>query len=66
MSANSLEYIMDRQESHGPLIILSEFADTVGSLGGAMIVNPWDYQGVAKVVYDALHLSEADQVITVL
>ncbi|KAG0034895.1 threalose-6-phosphate phosphatase [Podila clonocystis] len=62
MNTTSLEYIMCQQENHGPLI-LSEFTGTAGSLSGAMMVNPWDYQGVAKVIYDALHLSEADKLI---
>ncbi|KAF9332889.1 threalose-6-phosphate phosphatase [Podila minutissima] len=62
MNTTSLEYIMCQQENHGPLI-LSEFTGTAGSLGGAMMVNPWDYQGVAKVIYDALHLSEADKLV---
>lgn len=62
MNTTSLEYIMCQQENHGPLI-LSEFTGTAGSLSGAMMVNPWDYQGVAKVIYDALHLSEADKLV---
>ncbi|KAG0217919.1 threalose-6-phosphate phosphatase, partial [Mortierella sp. GBA43] len=60
MNTTSLEYIMCQSENHGPLI-LSEFTGTAGSLGGALMVNPWDYQGVARVIYDALHLSEADK-----
>ncbi|KAF9127625.1 threalose-6-phosphate phosphatase [Mortierella sp. 14UC] len=62
MNTTSLEYIMCQQENHGPLI-LSEFTGTAGSLSGAMMVNPWDYQGVAKVIYDALNLSEADKLL---
>lgn len=61
MNTTSLEYIMCQQENHGPLI-LSEFTGTAGSLSGAMMVNPWDYQGVAKVIYDALNLSEEDKI----
>ncbi|KAG0208753.1 threalose-6-phosphate phosphatase [Mortierella sp. GBA30] len=60
MNTTSLEYIMCQSENHGPLI-LSEFTGTAGSLGGAMMVNPWDYQGVARVIYDALKLSDADK-----
>ncbi|KAF9953593.1 threalose-6-phosphate phosphatase, partial [Modicella reniformis] len=60
MNTTSLEYIMCQSENHGPLI-LSEFTGTAGSLGGAMMVNPWDYQGVARVIYDALHLSDDDK-----
>ncbi|KAF9142998.1 threalose-6-phosphate phosphatase [Mortierella sp. GBA39] len=61
MNTTSLEYIMCQKENHGPLI-LSEFTGTAGSLGGAMMVNPWDYQGVARVIYDALNLTEEDKI----
>ncbi|KAF8943327.1 threalose-6-phosphate phosphatase [Haplosporangium gracile] len=61
MNTTSLEYIMCQKENKGPLI-LSEFTGTAGSLGGAMMVNPWDYQGVARVIYDALNLTEADKI----
>ncbi|KAI7832183.1 glycosyltransferase family 20-domain-containing protein [Gamsiella multidivaricata] len=60
MNTTSLEYIMCQSENHGPLI-LSEFTGTAGSLGGALMVNPWDYQGVARGIYDALHLSKEDK-----
>ncbi|KAG0375848.1 threalose-6-phosphate phosphatase [Mortierella sp. AD032] len=60
MNTTSLEYIMCQNENYGPLI-LSEFTGTAGSLGGAMMVNPWDYQGVARVIYDALNLTQEDK-----
>ncbi|KAF9168867.1 threalose-6-phosphate phosphatase [Mortierella sp. AD011] len=60
MNTTSLEYIMCQSENQGPLI-LSEFTGTAGSLGGAFLVNPWDYQGVARVIYDALNLSDEDK-----
>ncbi|KFH65384.1 alpha,alpha-trehalose-phosphate synthase (UDP-forming) [Podila verticillata NRRL 6337] len=59
MNTTSLEYVMCQQENHGPLI-LSEFTGTAGSLGGALMVNPWDYQGVARVIYDAMQLTKED------
>lgn len=55
MNTTSLEYIMCQQENHGPLI-LSEFTGMAGSLGAAIMVNPWDYSGVAKAINDALNL----------
>ncbi|KAI8353296.1 glycosyltransferase family 20-domain-containing protein [Choanephora cucurbitarum] len=60
MNTTSLEYIICQQETHGPLI-LSEFTGTAGSLGAAMIVNPFDYAGVAKAIYDALVMSPEDK-----
>ncbi|CAG8567180.1 5836_t:CDS:10 [Diversispora eburnea] len=55
MNTTSLEYIMCQQENYGPLI-LSEFTGMAGSLGAAIMVNPWDYTGVAKAINDALLL----------
>ncbi|KAI8066372.1 glycosyltransferase family 20-domain-containing protein [Gongronella butleri] len=53
MSTVSLEYIMCQQENHGPLI-LSELTGTASSLSSALMVNPWDYRGVARAIHDAL------------
>lgn len=55
MNTTSLEYIMCQQGNYGPLI-LSEFTGMAGSLGAAIMVNPWDYTGVAKAINDALLL----------
>ncbi|CAG8471397.1 13987_t:CDS:10 [Racocetra persica] len=56
MNTTSLEYVMCQQENYGPLI-LSEFTGMAGSLGAAIMVNPWDYSGVAKAINDALTMS---------
>ncbi|CAG8548967.1 12250_t:CDS:10 [Acaulospora morrowiae] len=55
MNTTSLEYIMCQQENYGPLI-LSEFTGMAGSLSASIMVNPWDYTGVAKAINDALLL----------
>ncbi|CAI2173618.1 2604_t:CDS:10 [Funneliformis geosporum] len=60
MNTTSLEYIMCQQENHGPLI-LSEFTGMAGSLGAAIMVNPWDYDGVAKTINDALSLPSEEK-----
>ncbi|KAF9931429.1 threalose-6-phosphate phosphatase [Modicella reniformis] len=57
---------IDRDEYYALLSVadiglITSFTGTAGSLGGALMVNPWDYQGVARVIYDALHLSEEDK-----
>lgn len=61
MNTTSLEYIICQQEAHGPLI-LSEFTGTAISLSAAMIVNPFDYAGVAKALNDALTMTPEDKV----
>ncbi|CAG8440488.1 10953_t:CDS:10 [Acaulospora colombiana] len=55
MNTTSLEYIMCQQENYGPLI-LSEFTGMAGSLSASIMVNPWDYTGVARAIDDALRL----------
>ncbi|KAI3629499.1 hypothetical protein MIR68_012514 [Amoeboaphelidium protococcarum] len=60
MNTSSHEYIVCQQENHGPLI-LSEFTGTAGSLQDAILVNPWDYVGVAKSINNALSMSAKDK-----
>ncbi|KAI9008996.1 glycosyltransferase family 20-domain-containing protein [Phycomyces nitens] len=60
MNTTSFEYIICQHETHSPLI-LSEFAGTAGSLSAAILVNPWDYAGVAKALNDALIMSPEEK-----
>ncbi|CAO3656283.1 unnamed protein product [Mucor hiemalis] len=60
MNTTSLEYIICQQEDHNPLI-LSEFTGTAGCLSAALIVNPFDYAGVAKAIHEALVMSPEDK-----
>ncbi|CAO3613141.1 unnamed protein product [Mucor hiemalis] len=55
MNTTSYEYILcqHNKSDHGQLI-LSEFAGTAGSLGAAILVNPWDYADVARNIAEAL------------
>lgn len=60
MNTTSLEYVMCQQEKHGSLIV-SELTGTAGSMSSALLVNPWDYSGVAKAINDALLMSEEEK-----
>ncbi|ORX80015.1 hypothetical protein K493DRAFT_211498 [Basidiobolus meristosporus CBS 931.73] len=62
MNTTSQEYVICQKENHGPLI-LSEFTGTAGSLSGAILVNPWDYAGVADSINEALTMSSEDKQI---
>ncbi|KXS17097.1 glycosyltransferase family 20 protein [Gonapodya prolifera JEL478] len=53
MNTTSHEFIISQKDNHGPLI-LSEFTGTAGSMGSAILVNPWDTNGVAKAIDTAL------------
>ncbi|KAJ3328575.1 threalose-6-phosphate phosphatase [Blyttiomyces sp. JEL0837] len=62
MNTTSHEFVVCQQENHGPLI-LSEFTGTAGSLGAAMLVNPWDYLGVAHAINEALVMSNEEKTL---
>jgi trehalose 6-phosphate synthase/phosphatase len=60
MNTASLEYVMCQQEKHGSLIV-SELTGTAGSMGSALLVNPWDYSGVARAFHEALTMPEEEK-----
>lgn len=61
MNTTSLEYIMCQQERKSPLI-LSEFTGMAGSLSAAIMVNPWNFAGVAKAINTALSMPLEDKI----
>ena len=61
MNTTSHEYVICQQENYGNLI-LSEFTGTAGSLSAAILVNPWDYVGVANAIHDALTMSKEERI----
>ncbi|KAI8884369.1 glycosyltransferase family 20 protein [Backusella circina FSU 941] len=60
MNTASLEYVMCQQKKHGALIV-SELTGTAGSMGSALLVNPWDYSGVARAFHEALTMPEEEK-----
>jgi trehalose 6-phosphate synthase/phosphatase len=56
MNLVAKEYIACQTEGAG-VLILSEFAGAAGELFNAMIVNPYDAEGVARALREALDLS---------
>ncbi|KAG0742219.1 hypothetical protein G6F57_010744 [Rhizopus arrhizus] len=63
MNTTSFEYTLcQHQKSEPGQLILSEFAGTAGSMGAAILVNPWDYAEVAKSMNDALVMSLDEKV----
>ncbi|KAG2202943.1 hypothetical protein INT47_008975 [Mucor saturninus] len=63
MNTTSYEYILcqHNKPDHGQLI-LSEFAGTAGSLNASILVNPWDYAGVARSIHEALTMSIEEKI----
>ncbi len=45
---------------YGPLV-LSEFAGSAQSLGGAVLVNPWDIKGVSTAINEVLNMNGMDK-----
>ncbi|KAI8323534.1 family 20 glycosyltransferase, partial [Martensiomyces pterosporus] len=60
MNTGSFEYVVCQQDKHSPLI-LSEFTGTAGSMSGAILINPWDYQGVANAINAALSMTAEEK-----
>ena len=60
MNTTSLEYVMCQEKNKGPLI-LSEFSGTASSLEDAISINPWDFNGVADAINQALTMSSDEK-----
>jgi trehalose 6-phosphate synthase/phosphatase len=61
MNTMSYEWVVCQNDKatsdNGPgVLILSEFCGTAGSLSGALHINPWDVEGVADAIHDALRM----------
>lgn len=61
MNLVAKEYIACQMEDPG-VLILSEFAGAAGELFNAMIVNPYDSEGVARALREALALTSEEKV----
>ncbi|KAI9593502.1 hypothetical protein BDF19DRAFT_415337 [Syncephalis fuscata] len=61
MNTTSHEYVICQHNDGQNPLILSEFTGTAGSLSAAILVNPWDYVGVAEAIHEALTLSPEDK-----
>ncbi|MEO8439125.1 MAG: bifunctional alpha,alpha-trehalose-phosphate synthase (UDP-forming)/trehalose-phosphatase [Spartobacteria bacterium] len=61
MNLVAKEYIACQRE-HAGVLILSEFAGAAGELFNAVLVNPYDAQGVAQALREALALPEEERV----
>lgn len=57
MNLVSYEYIASQQNHYGSLI-LSEFTGAAQGLTGAIIVNPWNIEELARSIDEALSMSE--------
>lgn len=60
MNLVSFEYIACQQQRHGAMI-LSEFAGSAQSLCGAIVVNPWDTDQMARAMHQAVTMSERER-----
>lgn len=56
----AFEYVLCQKQHRNPLII-SELVGNAANFTTALLVNPWDYQGVADSIYKALTMSEKEK-----
>lgn len=62
MNLVSYEYIACQKESHG-VLLLSEFAGAAKNLPGAVLINPWDVEGVSDAIVQSLEMSDIEREI---
>lgn len=62
MNTTSHDYIACQEKNQG-VLILSEFTGTAGAMAGATLINPWDVNGVASAINDALLKSPEDKAV---
>lgn len=60
MNLVSFEYIACQEKRHGSMI-LSEFAGSAQSLNGAIIVNPWDTDEMARAMHRAMTMGDGER-----
>ena len=60
MNLVAKEYLACQRENNG-VLVLSEFAGAAQELPNAFIVNPYDVDGVAQILKEALSLSEEEK-----
>lgn len=56
-----LEYILCQEKGKKGSLIISKFTVPANWLGGALVVNPWDYKQIAQSILNALSLSDEDR-----
>lgn len=61
MNLIAKEYLAARRDGTG-VLILSEMAGAAGELPGALLINPNSYSEIADAIWQALQLSEAEQI----
>ncbi|HEY4133100.1 MAG TPA: trehalose-6-phosphate synthase [Gemmatimonadaceae bacterium] len=60
MNLVAKEFVASRGDEDG-VLVLSEFAGAADELGDASIVNPYDVDGVAEAIHEALMMSGVDR-----
>ncbi|RYY98426.1 MAG: trehalose-6-phosphate synthase [Chitinophagaceae bacterium] len=60
MNLVAKEFIATRQHNDG-VLILSQFAGAAHDLHGALVINPYDTEGSAAAIYEALEMPAARQ-----
>ncbi|OMJ25162.1 Alpha,alpha-trehalose-phosphate synthase [UDP-forming] A [Smittium culicis] len=58
MNLVSYEYVACQKDRHG-VLLLSEFTGAAQSLNGSLIINPWNYDDIAKSLHEALSMDES-------
>lgn len=60
MNLVAKEYVASRNDDDG-VLVLSEFAGAAAEMGEALLHNPWDIEGTAAVLEEAIELDQEGQ-----
>lgn len=62
MNLVAKEYIAAQEPKDPGVLVLSKFAGAAKEMGAALLVNPYNAEGVAKVLHRALHMRREERV----
>ncbi|MCY3980972.1 MAG: trehalose-6-phosphate synthase, partial [Alphaproteobacteria bacterium] len=62
MNLVAMEYIASQSPSDPGVLVLSRFAGAARSIPGALIVNPYDAEGMAEAIQQALDMPRGERV----
>ncbi|MEK7356971.1 MAG: trehalose-6-phosphate synthase, partial [Bdellovibrionota bacterium] len=61
MNLVALEYIASKRDDRPGVVVLSEFAGAISTLSHVLAVNPWDFEGTAKKMVQAIEMPRAEK-----
>ena len=61
MNLVAKEYVASQTAANPGVLMLSKFCGAADTMQEAMIVNPYDIEGTARALYEALHMPQKER-----